>query len=1370
MIIYSNLESYLQNNNILKKVWIIDSNIFKLWNQRILPIINNDNYFILESNEDNKNLETYQQILDFLFKNNIDRGYTIFGIGGGIVGDITGFIASTYLRGIKLIHVPTTLLSMVDSSIGGKTGVNTIYGKNMIGSIYQAKDIVIDSEWLNTLPEEHKTNGMAEVIKMAIIKGGKLYDMLWQSSPNLTEIIQLSANYKLEIIENDFRDTDGSRELLNLGHTWGHGYELSQNILHGFAVADGIVEELKYSHYYYKFPSLGVIKEIIDLLKKWKLLKKEKNLSFNRFDKNYETKLIYFYMSKDKKENRLVTVKDIGKPEIVTWNIDNWKFINSKYFRIKNNLIIKDKQLFRFNVPSSKSITNRSLICSVIASNFDNKEKKIENILRSEDTELMISALRQSNVEMLEISDNIIISPSKFYPKGNYYLGNSGTSVRFLLPLLAVTTNEEIIIDGSEDMRKRPIGPLVKSLIKFGCNIENKDYLPLKIKPANLSKLEITIDGTLSSQYVTGLILAFSMLKSINPLKTYQIFIEGEETSCGFIKMTLDMLKDFGINILKNQKTLSIISIKSCPSIYSIEGDATTASYLFAWSFINKFELEIPNLGINSVQSDTKVLFSMLKHFGKLKNEGFGLIFEPYDKIVNVLHGAIFDLDSSDTFLTWACLFYLEGKNITIDNIKNQNWKECARIDKFISNISRIGGTCQKTETGFSIKEIKFNKKNISIETEKDHRLAMSFSLLSMKHKNIYIENPHCVNKTYPNYWEDLKKIGIKIIPTDKIFTKTIALIGMPGTGKTTLAQEAGTQLNIKYFDIDKLISLEFDSIHNLIENIGWKGFRDLESKQIFESILDNNFKIISTGGGCIENFKSRNLLDNCLVIWIKRDIDKNEVNKRKLQDSYQNLKIKRENIYQNMSDYIYYNNKSPYDFVTWLKVILFQNPIPTSSNFLCKSEGNYESNISNCIEFRADLNNDLSKIQDLMINFRKPCIFTLRSKQEGGKFDGNHQQYLNLSKEAIKLGAKLIDIEVSKEVNLIEDNIITIGSIHSNDESYISNNLKKFNEDVLKIVTSEENCKKLPKLEEQILIDNDNAKFRTSNNYLTPIASLLSGSVAPNQLNYLTYLEKKYQLHRTKFIFLFGSTISESPSSFIHNEVISKLQENIIYLNFETNSINEVINLINKPYFKGASVTMPFKEQITPHYFNSSDAINTILKIDESEQIIVKNTDTLALHKLMKQMYTIILGTGGAAIAAIEALEKKENILLLGRDINKLNLLKQRYNITTILFDNFHQETKKLEEYQLINCLPPNVNIDRYLNQNCHLIDMSYGLHSVNKKILKNEITGYQILYTQAAYQYLEWFKDSELNFDVILKKYETAMNNFLEQKYFML
>lgn len=1375
MIIYKKIESYLESNNITKKIWIIDKNVFELWSDRILKIINRDKFFILESKEENKTLKSSNNILDFLFENNIDRSYTIFGIGGGIIGDITGFVASTYLRGIKLVHVPTTLLAMVDSSIGGKTGVNNNYGKNMIGTIYQAKDIVIDTSWLTSLPEEQKINGMAEVIKMALIKGGQLYNLVSNSEPsswkNLDEMIKMSANYKLDIIEDDFRDTNGSRELLNLGHSWGHGYELSQNVLHGYAVADGIIEELKYTHYYYNFPSLSVIKEILDLLTRWTLLK-NKNLSFNRFEKNYENKLIYFYLSKDKKENRIVTLEKIGLAKIVTWDLDKLKFINSRYFKIKNNSI-KNSYLRNFKVPSSKSITNRSLICAVISSFFSKKEFKLNNILKSEDTELMISALKQSNIKLDEVDNNVIIYPSFIKPNGNYYLGNSGTSVRFLLPILALTTQEEIIIDGSEDMRKRPIGPLVKSLINFGCNIEDKEFLPIKIKPSIINKNIICIDGSLSSQYVTGLLLAFSLLKTINPNNIYIIRIEGDDTSSGFIKMTLDMLDQFGIEFSKDDKVISINKIKNKINYYEVEGDATTASYLFGWSFLNKFTLEIDNLNLKSVQPDMNVLLKMLDYFGNVSERGEKLIFEPFNEVRDSRDNLQIDLDSSDTFLTWACLFYLENKKIEITNIKNQNWKECPRIDKFIENIEKIGGKCDKTETGFKIINTNINSNDISIDTCKDHRLAMSFSLMSMLHSNVHISNPHCVNKTYPKYWEDMKKLNINIIPKDRLKFNTITLIGMPGSGKTVLAKELGEKLGIKYFDIDNLIENDVGPIIDFIDNNSWKLFRDLETKHIFESLMDEDFKVISTGGGAIENFHSRNLLENSIIIWVKRNVDSDTYLKRKLEDSFKNLEIKRKNIYESLSDYIYNNEDTPYDFVKWLRVILFENPIPTNSTFLCKSDTNYEANISNYVEYRADLNKnfDFKDIQDLIIKFGKPCIFTLRSSNEGGLFEGSDIDYINMNKKAIKHGASIIDVEVSKNITIYND-VKTIGSIHSDNMDYIEQNVNKFNYDILKIVTNNNNCSIIKIKKNIILIDNDNGKYRTRNSFLTPISSYISRSTAVNQLNYLKYLEKCHENYKKKFLFLFGSNIGESPSSFIHNMVIGKYHKDIIYFNFETKNIEDVFNLVKQEYFLGASVTMPFKEDVANKFGNKKmKAINTIIKNDKiiceakRLKVSIDNTDTKALKYYVKDILTIILGTGGAAIGAIEAIEDKSKIVLFGRDINKLNELAEKYSITTMNLKEF----KKINyNYQLINCLPPNVQISQYVDKNCTLIDMTYGIHNYKKK--DNCINGYDILHTQAAYQYISWFKVDTNNQEQIFIDYKNAMNCFLDSKFLIL
>jgi len=514
-------------------------------------------------------------------------------------------------------------------------------------------------------------------------------------------------------------------------------------------------------------------------------------------------------------------------------------------------------------------------------------------------------------------------------------------------------------------------------------------------------------------------------------------------------------------------------------------------------------------------------------------------------------------------------------------------------------------------------------------------------------------------------------------------------------------------------------------------------------------------------------------MLENSIVIWIKRNnMDISDVSDRTLQDTYKNLEMKRNNLYESLSDYVYLNDGTPDDFIKWLKLIIIPNPIPSISSFLCKTDTIYEPTISNCIELRGDMieNNGLDLIQKLMITYNRPCIYTLRSATEGGLFKGDNKEYESIIKKAIKNGSKIIDIEVNrtsaKDINILDNRINTIGSIHSNDSVYINDNLNNFNENILKIVTNDQICNNILHMNiprNKILIDNFSSVFRTKNNYLTPISSSISESTAPNQLNYLQYLEKSCANQQQKFIFLFGNNIGESPSSYIHNHVFQNTRsDNIKYINFESNDINDIIKIINKPYFAGASVTAPYKEDIIKYICNNStlDAINTVI---ERDYLHVENTDTLALKYFKKSLPTFILGTGGAAIGAIKA-TLNNDVTLVGRNKEKLKLLSKKYNIKMMLIDKF---TKIEEEHQIINCMPPQVLLNDFINDNTFLIDMTYGLHNYNKTNTKN-INGYDILYVQAAYQYIEWFKDTEYIFDNILAKYKTAMEEFLHIKYY--
>jgi 3-dehydroquinate synthase len=206
---------------------------------------------ILPDGEEFKTLDTLNTIFTALLENRFNRGCTLVALGGGVLGDITGFAAASYQRGIAFVQVPTTLLAQVDSSVGGKTGVNHPLGKNMIGAFHQPNCVLIDTDTLDTLDERQLAAGLAEVIKYGLIKDSAFFTWLEQNMAALMErdkqalayAIERSCTLKAEIVAADERES-GQRALLNLGHTFGHAIETGTgygNWLHGEAVATGML-------------------------------------------------------------------------------------------------------------------------------------------------------------------------------------------------------------------------------------------------------------------------------------------------------------------------------------------------------------------------------------------------------------------------------------------------------------------------------------------------------------------------------------------------------------------------------------------------------------------------------------------------------------------------------------------------------------------------------------------------------------------------------------------------------------------------------------------------------------------------------------------------------------------------------------------------------------------------------------------------------------------------------------------------------------------------------------------------------------------------------------------------------------------------
>jgi 3-dehydroquinate synthase len=257
-------------------VIITDDNVRRLYGDRFpkVPV------FTVSPGEGSKKLEVIEHLAEKLLNEGIDRTGFILAVGGGVVCDLAGFLASIYMRGIRCGYVSSSLLSQVDASTGGKNGVNLGGTKNILGNIRQPEFVICDPSMLLTLPEQEYLSGLAELIKTAVIGDYDLFDLIDRSHKGiidrdinlLSALVTKSVNFKASVVSEDEKET-GLRRILNFGHTYGHAVEMQKSVKHGFAVASGM--ELATDFSFEKgFINQGEKDRIVNLLKKFGLLKK----------------------------------------------------------------------------------------------------------------------------------------------------------------------------------------------------------------------------------------------------------------------------------------------------------------------------------------------------------------------------------------------------------------------------------------------------------------------------------------------------------------------------------------------------------------------------------------------------------------------------------------------------------------------------------------------------------------------------------------------------------------------------------------------------------------------------------------------------------------------------------------------------------------------------------------------------------------------------------------------------------------------------------------------------------------------------------------------------------------------------------------
>ena len=402
-------------------------------------------------------------------------------------------------------------------------------------------------------------------------------------------------------------------------------------------------------------------------------------------------------------------------------------------------------------VPSSKSYSNRALLIAALA----NGESHIYNCLKCEDTRYMISALNSHNINIVEDETKVTVHGCNGFPgtsEKNIFVGNAGTTMRFLCSFAALCLGETII-DGSWRMRQRPLNDLIDGLSPLGVEIisQNENGCPpVKIKGGGINGGETEMNGDKSSQYFTSILLSSPYAK-----KDVLIKVNGELTSRPYIDLTIDLMRIFGVNVENN--SYSSFFIKSGNGYkareYTIESDMTSATYFFAAAAITGGKVKVKNINISTMQGDIKFV-DILKKMGciVLKGENF----------IEVEGGGLTGINVNmnempDAVQTLAVTSLFAKGETRITGVSNLRIKETDRIKALATELSRLGAQVRELDDGLVI--IPGKMQAAEIVTYDDHRMAMSFSLAGLKIHGIRIKNPGCVNKSFPDFFKKLESL-----------------------------------------------------------------------------------------------------------------------------------------------------------------------------------------------------------------------------------------------------------------------------------------------------------------------------------------------------------------------------------------------------------------------------------------------------------------------------------------------------------------------------------------------------------------------------------------------------------------------------------
>lgn len=403
--------------------------------------------------------------------------------------------------------------------------------------------------------------------------------------------------------------------------------------------------------------------------------------------------------------------------------------------------------------PGSKSLTNRALIIAALAEG----PSILTGALESEDTEVMIDSLRRIGVAIdhdqashtLKVQGN----GGKFQGDNTeMFIANSGTSMRFLTALATLGTGT-FRLDGIARMRERPIGDLIEALKQLGANIRTEQgnaCPPVLVDAHGLPGGQATIAGNISSQYLSGLLMAAPYASS-----EVQLQVDGELVSQPYVRMTTQIMRDFGVTLEENDCRRFVIpggqTYRGCQ--YAIEPDASAASYFWGAAAVSGGKVTVEGLSRDALQGDVGFCEALAQMGCQVDYQA-----DSVTVTGGKLHGITIDMgEISDTVQTLAAVALFADGPTTITGVAHNRHKETDRIGDLACELRKLGATVDELADGMTITPGTLQPARI--ETYNDHRMAMSLSLVGLRQPGVVILNPGCTSKTYPHYFEDLAQL-----------------------------------------------------------------------------------------------------------------------------------------------------------------------------------------------------------------------------------------------------------------------------------------------------------------------------------------------------------------------------------------------------------------------------------------------------------------------------------------------------------------------------------------------------------------------------------------------------------------------------------